>query len=62
MVATMMQSTAAGEIPRGRHRCAAGTARSEVPPPAARRRSTIPVRERIHSSVVSRRDSKWALE
>ena len=59
IVATMTQSTAAGEIPRpSRQRWAAGTIRSEVAPVAAKRRSAMPVRDWIHASVVSRFRSK----
>src|SRR2546427_12680921 len=62
IVATLMQSTAAGEMPRAsRQRQAAGTIRSDVPPADAKRRSVIPVHDRIHASVVSSYGAKHVL-
>src|SRR3989441_9052193 len=62
IVATMMQSTAVGEMPRtSRQRRAVGTIRSDVPPTDMKRRSANPVQERIYASVVSSPRHKYEL-
>ena len=61
-VATTMRSSCSGEMPAlASARRAAAVARSEVASPsAAKRRSRMPVRSRIHSSFVSRNDANSA--